>query len=611
MKKTLKKATALTLAASMLAQTVCAGGDVSKVLVPVAMGALTVATGGTAGAAFAAAAVSGAAVATGQRNPAPIVANVTPHGIEHVSAAEQRAADRSFADAIVRPNLPPPPEAAIAAAPQIQPKIEPPFFAVPPVYYKSKSGTTIRNPADEANLRRMWEPRYMFEGMTLPSVKPKFFTAEIVERRARGELPVFTSPHMAWVNDIGETSERAAAAELVMTRFLDENAERPLHQTLMRISSMGPLEVRAAPISGVPFTRTALAGGDRIAGILDRGRVAALAESGGGTLGRVAGELAGRAAAVGIGKLIGATAVGKVMQTGIIFLEPQELMSDEQEMRELRAFTDAYSAAYERDAAIRRKRSDDRPKQPAATERGAERGSAATPGGDPGDRDPKEGVRVQRTGQELNRFFESRERDGRIRKIRRIEGKDTYECVKRDGKFKKGDTFQPDMLHNEVEWRSERGVHKGALDPVTGARYKPADPTHSFAPTAEPAPKAEPAPPARPATAAAEKPAPPARPAAKRAPPAKDPDSWVQDGKRVQIGGTVRNQKHHIDVHFTSSAERERVMEAVRKDFRTSVDVNRIPHQEFQSKSVIVDGVEWTYRYFEYEPGVINIGTIF
>jgi hypothetical protein len=321
---------------------------------------------------------------------------------------------------------------------------------------------------------------------------------------------------------------------------------------------MGPLEVRAAPISGVPFTRTALAGGDRIAGILDRGRVAALAESGGGTLGRVAGELAGRAAAVGVGRVVSrvanATAVGRVIRAGIDLLEPCELggpvvdeiaaavpgevtitgmtilnprllLRDERENRELEAFKTLYSAAFDRDVAIRRKRRDDRSKQPAATERGAERGSAATPGGDPREKEPEK---------------------------------------------------------------------------------RPEEPKKGAAPTAEPAPAV------RSTTTAAPK-AEPAKAAAKRAPPAKDPDSWVQDGKRVQFGGDEKQAdrafRHLKEEERLSPQEISRVRQAIRDDMR-GVDVRRMKAREGDFREITVDGRIVEYSRYKYDSDVINIGRI-
>jgi hypothetical protein len=152
-------------------------------------------------------------------------------------------------------------------------------------------------------------------------------------------------------------------------------------------------------------------------------------------------------------------------------------MSDEQEMRELRAFTDAYSAAYERDAAIRRKRSDDRSKQPTATERGAERGSAATPGGDPGDRDPKRQreTRSQPVGEEgaywksletrsqqekrmLSRYEKKADNTGEIRSDR--------DCYYQFDKMHKGKPGE--HLHRYVR-RGNDAVLDAEIDPETGA----------------------------------------------------------------------------------------------------------------------------------------------
>jgi hypothetical protein len=87
-----------------------------------------------------------------------------------------------------------------------------------------------------------------------------------------------------------------------------------------------------------------------------------------------------------------------------------------------------------------------------------------------GDKGSSKG-RVQNTPQDMQKFAQDKISKGILEK--RNDG--SYEFIKNAGKFQKGDRLTKDLLHNEYEWWSKRGVHKGAIEPKGGTKYKPAD----------------------------------------------------------------------------------------------------------------------------------------
>jgi hypothetical protein len=81
-----------------------AGNGIGKIVVPIFTVGATLATGGALGPALLAGGVSAVAVATNQSAP-PVLANVTDHGVEHASVAQQRAEDHRIAEDILNPTF--------------------------------------------------------------------------------------------------------------------------------------------------------------------------------------------------------------------------------------------------------------------------------------------------------------------------------------------------------------------------------------------------------------------------------------------------------------------------------------------------------------------------
>jgi hypothetical protein len=85
--------------------------------------------------------------------------------------------------------------------------------------------------------------------------------------------------------------------------------------------------------------------------------------------------------------------------------------------------------------------------------------------------------RIINTHEDCTKYIDNKVSSGICRKHRSIDGRETYEVTKKDGILKKGDLLTRDTRHHEREFFTERGKHKGAIDPKTGELYKPADPT--------------------------------------------------------------------------------------------------------------------------------------
>jgi hypothetical protein len=85
--------------------------------------------------------------------------------------------------------------------------------------------------------------------------------------------------------------------------------------------------------------------------------------------------------------------------------------------------------------------------------------------------------RKQNTPEEVKTFLEEKIQKGICEKWKVIKNKQTYRFLKQQGKFKKYDWLSHDELHHELEWFSNRGIHKGAIEPKQGTRYKIPDST--------------------------------------------------------------------------------------------------------------------------------------
>jgi hypothetical protein len=83
--------------------------------------------------------------------------------------------------------------------------------------------------------------------------------------------------------------------------------------------------------------------------------------------------------------------------------------------------------------------------------------------------------RIANTPHELDSFVQKKINDGVCVKDRIIGGEQIYKFIKKDGNFNKGDLLTKDGLHQEVEWWNSTGNHKGAINPKSGSKYKPAD----------------------------------------------------------------------------------------------------------------------------------------
>ena len=100
----MKKLSVLVLTALFSVQSLHAGNDLGKIFVPIFAVGATIATGGALGPALLAGGVTAIAVATHQSAP-PVVANVTDHGLEHVSVVQQRQEEQRFVDAVLNPTF--------------------------------------------------------------------------------------------------------------------------------------------------------------------------------------------------------------------------------------------------------------------------------------------------------------------------------------------------------------------------------------------------------------------------------------------------------------------------------------------------------------------------
>ncbi|GHS92711.1 hypothetical protein AGMMS49949_05180 [Alphaproteobacteria bacterium] len=95
-------------------------------------------------------------------------------------------------------------------------------------------------------------------------------------------------------------------------------------------------------------------------------------------------------------------------------------------------------------------------------------------------RDNGKNERLVNTPEEREKFISDKISAGILKKEKVIDNRQSYRFIKKDGKFKKGDWFTNDKRHNELEWFNERGDHKGAIEPKTGTKYKPADPSRKL-----------------------------------------------------------------------------------------------------------------------------------
>jgi hypothetical protein len=83
--------------------------------------------------------------------------------------------------------------------------------------------------------------------------------------------------------------------------------------------------------------------------------------------------------------------------------------------------------------------------------------------------------RIQNSPQDIKEFLSNKLQKGICEKWKPIKGRQTYRFTRKEGKFKKDDWISHDTLHHELEWFNSKGIHKGAIDPKSGTKYKPAD----------------------------------------------------------------------------------------------------------------------------------------
>jgi hypothetical protein len=104
-------------------------------------------------------------------------------------------------------------------------------------------------------------------------------------------------------------------------------------------------------------------------------------------------------------------------------------------------------------------------------------GKPGASGGKPAPKvEPPKPERIVNTPEDCDKYAASKVSDRICKECKPIDGRGTYEVIKKDNILKKGDLLTRDTKHHEWELFNERGKHKGAIDPKTGKLYKPADP---------------------------------------------------------------------------------------------------------------------------------------
>jgi hypothetical protein len=272
-----------------------AGNDLGKIFVPIFTVGATLATGGALGPALLAGGVTAVAVATNQSAP-PVVANVTDHGLERVSVAQQRAEDNKIVDAVlnptfvdrplatalptpeatvaamIAPTLAPPEGASTAIVPQteqtsrelaaqlvmrkfLRPEVRNPLptmilahnYILPPAPgpdYESQRAQQLKNigfPVDDFGVPladSIIESHMRPSLVRAATLLPELFEAEVVKRRASGELSFrFTTPSLSWMNDIREAPPPPKPPEdrTFMSMIRAANKRPPLKTIQMRV----------------------------------------------------------------------------------------------------------------------------------------------------------------------------------------------------------------------------------------------------------------------------------------------------------------------------------------------------------------------------------------
>jgi hypothetical protein len=84
--------------------------------------------------------------------------------------------------------------------------------------------------------------------------------------------------------------------------------------------------------------------------------------------------------------------------------------------------------------------------------------------------------RIVSSKEEVSDFIRGKINNGVCEKGKVIDGRQTYKFLKKDGMFEEGDLLTKDARHNEIEWWTQNGAHKGA-EPKEGTQYKPLDST--------------------------------------------------------------------------------------------------------------------------------------
>ena len=90
--------------------------------------------------------------------------------------------------------------------------------------------------------------------------------------------------------------------------------------------------------------------------------------------------------------------------------------------------------------------------------------------------------RTEATSADADRYFEGLDSKKVLgKKIRTRDGHDCWKVEKKCEymgiKFKKGDYISRDTLHHEFEWFRGVNTHKGAINVLTGEKYKEGKPS--------------------------------------------------------------------------------------------------------------------------------------
>jgi hypothetical protein len=70
--------------------------------------------------------------------------------------------------------------------------------------------------------------------------------------------------------------------------------------------------------------------------------------------------------------------------------------------------------------------------------------------------------RIVSAKEKVSAFIRGKIDSGVCEKDRYVDGRQTYKVVKQEGNLNKGDLLTKDTRHNEIEWWTQNGIHKGA-----------------------------------------------------------------------------------------------------------------------------------------------------